>query len=69
LNSNDFKKIKKFENILNSIYLINSFSVKKFNLENNIYEIIYNGDPSTLIDKFKENNISLFYDKNKWIVR
>ena len=69
LNSKDFVKIENFENTLNNIYLINSFSIKKFNLEKNVYEIIYNGDPSTLMDKFKENNIILFYDNNRWIVK
>ena len=69
LHSNNFNEIKNFEDVLNDIYLINSFSIKKFNLEKNIYEIIYNGDPNTLIDKFKENDIFLFHDDNKWIVK
>ena len=68
LNSNDFKKIQKFENTLNNIYLINSFNVKKFNLKRNIYEIIYNGNPSSLISRLKDENIILTYENNKWIV-
>ena len=68
LNSDDFKKIQKFENTLNNIYLINSFNVKKFNLKRNIYEIIYNGNPSSLISRLKDENIILTYENNKWIV-
>ena len=69
LNSNNFDEIKKFENALNDIYLINSFSIKKFNLEKSVYKIVYNGNPNTLLDKFKEKNIFLLHDDNKWIVK
>jgi hypothetical protein len=52
LNSNNADKISKFENILTKIDDINSFSIKKFDLDKTVYEIIYNTNPNKLIKKF-----------------
>ena len=65
--NSDFKKIKDFEHKLNQIELINSFSIKEFDLKENIYEIIYNGSPDILMTKFLEYNIPLVYENEKWI--
>ena len=68
LNTSNFEKIEKFENTLLNIDVIKSFSIKKFNLDKNIYEVIYNGNPDKLIEKFSDYGISLSYENQKWTV-
>ena len=68
LDSNDFTKIENFENTLSNIDVIKSFSIKKFNLKKNIYEVIYNGNPDKLIEKFLDYGINLSHENQKWIV-
>ena len=65
--NSEFKKIKDFEKKLNEIELVNSFSIKEFNLKQNIYEIIYNGSPDILMSKFTDHNIPLIYKNERWV--
>ena len=65
--NSEFKKIKDFEKKLNEIELVNSFSIKEFNLKQNIYEIIYNGSPDILMSKFMDHNIPLIYKNERWV--
>jgi len=69
LPNNKFEEIERFEKILKKIDLINSFSITRFNLKENIYKLIYHGNPESLIEKISEHNISLFYDEQRWIVK
>jgi hypothetical protein len=66
--SNDFTKIENFENTLSNVDVIKSFSIKTFNLKKNIYEVIYNGNPDKLIEKFLDYGINLSHENQKWIV-
>ena len=69
LETNDFDKISQFEEVVNEIDLISSFKIKKFTTNKNIYEIIYSGNPDSLIKKFFNLNIPLVYDGEKWIIQ
>jgi hypothetical protein len=69
LETHDFDKISQFEKIVNKIDLISSFRIKKFNVNKNIYEISYSGNPYSLIKKFSNFDISLIYDGEKWVIQ
>ena len=69
LNSNDPDKIDKFQNVLVKIDDIRSFSIKKFNLDKTIYEIIYNSDPNRLRKQFSIYGFSIVNDEGYWVVR
>ena len=68
MNSNNVDKIYKFENTLTKIDDINSFSIKKFDLNKTVYEIIYNTDPSKLIKQFSIYGFEIVNDGNRWII-
>jgi len=69
LNSNDPDKIYKFQNTLDKIDDIRFFSIKKFNLDKTIYEIIYNSDPNRLRKQFSIYGFSIVNDGDYWVVR
>ena len=67
--STEYKKIKELEKTLNSIDLVSSFYILKFNNLNTFYKIIYNGSPKTFLDNFTKKNISLIIENNIWKIR
>ena len=69
LNSNDADKIYKFENTLAKIDDISSFSIKKFDLNKTIYEIIYNTNPHKLIKQFSIYGFEIVNDESRWVVQ
>jgi len=69
LNSNDADKISKFEDTLAKIDDIASFSIKKFDLNKTVYEIIYHTDPNKLIKQFSVYGFEIINDKNRWVVQ
>ena len=69
LNSNDADKISKFENTLNKIDNIGSFSIKKFDLNKTVYEIIYNTDPNKLIKQFSIYGFEIVNDESRWVIQ
>ncbi len=69
LNSNDANKISKFENTLAKIDDIGSFSIKKFDLNKTVYEIIYNTDPNKLIKQFSIYGFEIVNDESRWIIQ
>jgi hypothetical protein len=69
LHSNDTDKISKFENTLTKIDDISSVSIKKFDLNKTVYEIIYNTDPNKLIKQFSIYGFEIVNDENRWIIR
>ena len=68
LNTNSNLKIQEFENALEKIEQIYSFSIKQFDINKNVYEIVYNGSPETIKKNFAAHNIILEYIDQKWIV-
>ena len=69
LNSNDANKISKFENTLAKIDDIGSFSIKKFDLNKTVYEIIYNTDPNKLIKQFSIYGFEIVNDESRWVIQ
>ena len=68
LNTDSNLKIQEFENALKKIEQIYYFSIKQFDINQNVYEIIYNGNPETIKKNFAVQNIKLEYIDQKWIV-
>tara|TARA_B110000014_G_C19602969_1_gene319478 strand:+ start:51 stop:449 length:399 start_codon:yes stop_codon:yes gene_type:complete len=69
LNSNEANKIYEFENTLDKIDDIHSFSIKKFDLNKTIYEIIYGSNPNKLIKQFSTYGFSIINEADRWIVK
>ena len=69
LNSNNANKISKFENILTKIDDINSFSIKKFDLNKTVYEIIYNTNPNKLIKQFSIYGFEIVNAEGLWVIQ
>ena len=69
LKTNNFDKIKEFENAISEIDLINAYQIKKFDIDKNIYNISYNGKPDVLIKKLLYYNFFLIYNGENWIVK
>ena len=68
LNSNNPDKIYEFENILNKIDDIRSFSISKFDLNKTIYAVNYNTNPNKLINQFLINGFSIINEEGNWVV-
>jgi midasin (ATPase involved in ribosome maturation) len=69
LNSNNAYKISKFENTLTKIDDINSFSIKKFDLNKTVYEIIYNTNPNKLIKQFSIYGFEIVNAEGLWVIQ
>jgi hypothetical protein len=59
----------KFEKNINEVDLINSYSIKKFNKNNILYEIIFNGTPKKFINIMKNKDYSFDTQKKVWILK
>ena len=69
LNSNNADNISKFENTLTKIDDIGYFSIKKFDLNKTVYEIIYNTDPNKLIKQFSTYGFEIVNDESQWVIQ
>ena len=69
INSKDYKRITKLENVLSEIDLISNFYILKFNSENTQYKIIYNGSPKTFFNDMSKRNLDLILENNIWTVK
>jgi len=69
LNSKDSDKISNFENILAKIDDIDTFSIKKFDMNKTEYEIIYNTDPNKLIKQFSIYGFNIVNNKSGWVIQ
>ena len=69
MNNNNPDKIYKFENILTKIDDINSFSIKKFDLNKTVYEIIYNTNPNKLIKQFSIYGFEIVNAEGLWVIQ
>ncbi len=62
-------KIDQFEEILSNIDLVNNFNIFKFDNQQNIYKIIFNGTRDQFLDAMKDYNY-FFEIKNKiWVLK
>lgn len=69
LNTTDANEISKFEKILDEIDDINSFSIRKFDLNKTIYTVIYNTGPNKLKNEFFKYGFSLSQESGYWFVK
>jgi len=69
LSTNSADKIFEFENALNKIDDIRLYSIKNFNLNETIYEIIYNSDPNKLKKQISMQGFSIISDESFWVVQ
>ena len=69
IDSKNYKKIAKLEKIFDNIILISDFYILKFDSENILYKIIYNGSPQTFFNDMTSRNLELTMKNNIWIVK
>ena len=69
INSNDYKKTHKLEEIFKNIDLISNFYILKFDSQNIYYKIIYNGSPKSFLNDLSKNNIYFNIENNIWTVK
>ena len=69
INSKDYKKIMKLEEIFNNIDLISDFYILKFDNENTQYKVIYNGSPKTFFNDMSKRNFDLIMEDNMWKIK
>ena len=69
INSREHHKIQALEKTLNSLDLISSFYILKFDNENTFYRIIYNGSPKKFLNDIKKKNFDLVVENNIWIIK
>ena len=67
--STEYKKIKELEKTLNSIDLVSSFYILKFNNLNTFYKIIYNGSPKTFFNDINKRSLDLIIVDNVWTIK
>ena len=69
LDNKNFEISLKFEKALNSIDFINNFTVRKFDKDFILYELIFNGTPQNFINTMEEQNFSLDTQNKIWILK
>ena len=69
LDNKNFELSFKFEKALNSIDFINNFTVRKFDKDFILYELIFNGTPQNFINIMEEQNFSLDTQNKIWILK
>ena len=69
ISSNEYKKTQKIERILDDNDLVSKFYIHKFNSQNIIYKIIYNGSPKIFLNDFNKENFDLDMKNNIWIIK
>ncbi len=69
IDGKDFDLTFKFEETLNEIDLISSFSISKFNKDFIFYELIFNGTPQNFINIMNEKNFNFDTQNRTWILK
>ena len=69
IDNKNFELSLRFEEILNELDLINSFSIKKFDKDNVFYELIFNGTAKKFIDIMKEKEFNFDTQNKIWILK
>ena len=69
INSKEYDKIKKLENVLDSIDLISDFYILKFDNNKIFFKIIFNGSPKTFLSQMSKNNFDLNTQNNIWKIK
>ena len=69
IKSKKYKKIKRLIETINASDLISNFYILKFDSENILYRIIYNGSPKTFFNNMSKSNFNLVMENNIWTIR
>ena len=69
IDSKNYKKIIKFEEVLKDIDLISDFYILKFDSQNIHYKIIYNGSPKIFLNNMNNRNFDLVTENNIWKIK
>ena len=69
IDNNDNSKISKFEKILKDVDLIYDFYIFKFNNNNNIYKIIFNGSPDNFLKIMNDNDYRFNTQNQIWVLK
>ena len=69
INSKNYKKIIKLEEIISNMDLISDFYIIKFDNQQTHYKIIYNGSPKTFFNDMYNRNFDLVMKNNIWKVK
>jgi len=68
VNSKNYKKIEKVERALENIDLISKFYTLKFDSQNILFKVIYNGSPKLFLNDMNKQNLDLIISDNVWSV-
>ena len=69
LDNKNFELSLKFEETLNMLDLVNSFTVRKFDKDLIFYELIFNGTPQNFINLMEEHDFSLDTQNKIWTLK
>ena len=69
VSSKEYKKIIDLNITLNNMNLISDFYIIKFDSENTLYKIIYNGSPKTFFNDMSLRNFDLAIEDNIWTIK
>ena len=66
LTSKEYAKIKLFEETLEKLDLVSSFTVLSFNNQSIYYKVTYNGSPDKFFSQIKESGLNLGKKDQNW---
>ena len=69
VNSKNYKQIAEIENAIENIDLISEFYTLKFDSQNILFKIIYNGSPNFFLNDMSKQNLDLIMTNNVWKVK
>jgi len=69
LENKNYELSSKFEETLNNVDLISSFSINSFNKDYIFYDLIFNGTPKNFINIMKEKNFNFDTQNKIWILK
>jgi len=69
IDSKNYKKVIKFEEVLKDIDLISDFYIFKFDSQNIHYKIIYNGSPKIFLNDMNNRNFDLVTENHIWKIK
>ena len=69
VNSKNYNQIAEIENAIENIDMISEFYTLKFDSQNILFKIIYNGSPNFFLNDMSKQNLDLIMINNLWKVK